>query len=60
MNSTLIRDNLYPDNPSMNLNSFHDEFYSAMMHVNFPVCIIWADLKVLGSRPNLHFPAYRF
>ena len=56
---TLIRDNLYQDNTSMN-QIFHSEFYSALMHVSFPVWIICANLKVLGSRPNLHFPAYGF
>ena len=41
-NNTLIRDNLYQYNTS----TFHNEFYSASMHVCFPVCIKFADLKV--------------
>ena len=50
-NNTLIRDHLYQDNTSM------IQFFSQRIHVYFPVCIISADLKALGSRPNLHFPA---
>ena len=58
-NDTLIRDNLYQDNTSM-IEFFSQQVNSALMHVYSPICIICADLKVFGSRPNLHFPAYGF
>ena len=42
------------------INPFRNEFYSALMYVQFPDCIACADLNGFESRPSLYFPGYNF
>ena len=56
-NNTMICDNLYQDNTGMT-QFFSQQILFCIDAYLFPCLHHMRNLKVLGSKPNLHFPAY--